>query len=77
MVLILIWLIYLIVGFAIGLCFGFILNGVFRVMLLLLFGYHDSGPSWIASGSHVLYLFSILSCVVIVQKLFYDKYLRK
>ena len=67
------WIGYLLVSVPAGFCVGFILYFVWRVLLLLLFGYHDSGPMWMNIGSYVLIFSGICVGVVVGHKMFYTE----
>ena len=68
------WILYFLSGLLVGFCLGFILYAFWVALRIVIFGYYDSGPSWVNTVSYSLIIFGVFLCIAIGQKMFFDKF---
>jgi hypothetical protein len=74
------WIILLFLGFVLGGLLGYVLNVIWYIFGLVVLGYGDSGPVWLTTIQHILYVFSIIFGVFVSQVYYFTcrrKYAKK
>lgn len=71
------WGIYTLVGALLGCLLGYLLSWIWFFFRLVFLGYGDSGPSWIISVNHIVFMFGLVVGIIGGQILFIMIYIRQ